>query len=102
MNASDALKADLLKSCYDYAFSTAKYNVLGDTGDNAYKKTRRMMDAGLSHSQWVKFKNSVDADENGNVSKSEVTTYIESNYPREQWRKLFDAYKGGQNWKNPY
>ena len=101
-NASDSLKADLLKACYDYAFSSAKYAVLGDTGDSAYRKTLRMMDSGLSFSQWTQFRNSVDADGNGSVSKGEVTAYIEAHYPQSQWSRLFDAYNGGNNWKNPY
>ena len=61
-----------------------------------------MLDAGLSLDDWAKMRGSVDADKNGSVKKAELTDYIEAHFPKEQWRALFDAYKGGQNWKNPY
>ena len=71
-------------------------------GGNGYDKTKRMVAAGLTIDQWAAMKGKVDADGNGSVKKAEVTGYIEANFPKEKWRSLFDAYKGGSNWKNPY
>ena len=67
-----------------------------------FDKTKRMLDAGLSLADWSKMRESVDADKNGSVKKDELTSYIEAHFPKERWSALFDAYKGGQNWKNPY
>ena len=101
-NASAEGQADLLKFCSDYAYQRAKVETLGGTGDSAYLKTERMMGAGLSLSQWAEMKNSVDADGSGSVTKEEVTCYIEAHFPRGQWSKVFEAYKGNSSWKNPY
>lgn len=94
-------KSELGMSTADYLANFEKYgsDVMSGTG---FDKTKRMLDAGLSLDDWAKMRGSVDADENGSVKKAELTGYIESHFPKEQWRALFDAYKGGQNWKNPY
>lgn len=94
-------KSELGMSTADYLANFEKYgsDVMSGTG---FEKTKRMLDAGLSLDDWAKMRGSVDADENGSVKKAELTGYIESHFPKEQWRALFDAYKGGQNWKNPY
>lgn len=94
-------KSELGMSTADYLANLEKYgsDVMSGTG---FEKTKRMLDAGLSLDDWAKMRGSVDADENGSVKKAELTGYIESHFPKEQWRALFDAYKGGQNWKNPY
>lgn len=94
-------KSELGMSTVDYLANFEKYgsDVMSGTG---FEKTKRMLDAGLSLDDWAKMRGSVDADENGSVKKAELTGYIESHFPKEQWRALFDAYKGGQNWKNPY
>lgn len=94
-------KSELGMSTADYLANFEKYgsDVMSGTG---FEKTKRMLDAGLSLDDWAKMRGSVDADKNGNVKKAELTGYIEANFPKEQWRELFDAYKGGQNWKNPY
>lgn len=94
-------KSELGMSTADYLANLEKYgsDVMSGTG---FEKTKRMLDAGLSLDDWAKMRGSVDADKNGSVKKAELTGYIESHFPKEQWRALFDAYKGGQNWKNPY
>lgn len=94
-------KSELGMSTADYLANFEKYgsDVMSGTG---FDKTKRMLDAGLSLDDWAKMRGSVDADKNGSVKKAELTGYIESHFPKEQWRELFDAYKGGQNWKNPY
>lgn len=94
-------KSELGMSTADYLANFEKYgsDVMSGTG---FDKTKRMLDAGLSLDDWAKMRRSVDADKNGNVKKAELTGYIEAHFPKEQWRALFDAYKGGQNWKNPY
>lgn len=94
-------KSELDMSTADYLASLEKYgsDVMSGTG---FEKTKRMLDAGLSLDDWAKMRGSVDADKNGSVKKAELTGYIESHFPQDKWRELFDAYKGGQNWKNPY
>ncbi len=94
-------KSELGMSTADYLASLEKYgsDVMSGTG---FEKTKRMLDAGLSLDDWAKMRGNVDADKNGSVKKVELTDYIEAHFPKEQWRALFDAYKGGQNWKNPY
>lgn len=94
-------KSELGMSTADYLANFEKYgsDVMSGTG---FDKTKRMLDAGLSLDDWAKMRGSVDADENGSVKKAELTGYIESHFPQDKWRALFDAYKGGQNWKNPY
>ena len=94
-------KSELGMSTADYLANLEKYgsDVMSGTG---FEKTKRMLDAGLSLDDWAKMRGSVDADKNGSVKKAELTDYIEAHFPKEQWRALFDAYKGGQNWKNPY
>lgn len=94
-------KSELGMSTADYLANLEKYgsDVMSGTG---FEKTKRMLDAGLSLDDWAKMRGSVDADENGSVKKAELTGYIESHFPQDKWRDLFDAYKGGQNWKNPY
>ena len=100
LNSQTAQK-DLGMSQTDYLYYYVKYGseVMSGTG---YDATQRMVKAGLSIDQWVKMKNSVDANDNDSVSKTEVMSYIERNYPRTQWRTLFEAYKGNRTWKNPY
>lgn len=88
-------------STAEFLYCYEKYGS-GVMGGSGYEKTRRMVDAGLSIEQWAKMQKTVDADGNGSVKKAEVTAYIEANFPREKWGTLFDAYKGGSNWKNPY
>lgn len=100
VNARKA-RQDLGISTADFLFYYEKYGS-GVMGGSGYDKTRRMVEAGLSIDQWAAMKNKVDADGNGSVKKAEVTAYIEANFPREKWSSLFDAYKGGSNWKNPY
>lgn len=94
-------KSELGMSTADYLASLEKYgpDMMSGTG---FDKTKRMLDAGLSLDDWAKMRGSVDADKNGSVKKAELTDYIESHFPQDKWRELFDAYKGGQNWKNPY
>lgn len=94
-------KSELGMSTADYLANFEKYgsDVMSGTG---FDKTKRMLDAGLSLDDWAKMRGSVDADKNGNVKKAELTGYIEAHFPQDKWRELFDAYKGGQNWKNPY
>lgn len=94
-------KSELGMSTADYLANFEKYgpDVMSGTG---FDKTKRMLDAGLSLDDWAKMRRSVDADKNGNVKKAELTGYIEAHFPQDKWRELFDAYKGGQNWKNPY
>ncbi len=94
-------KSELDMSTADYLANLEKYgsDVMSGTG---FEKTKRMLDAGLSLDDWAKMRGSVDADKNGSVKKAELTGYIESHFPQDKWRELFDAYKGGQNWKNPY
>ena len=94
-------KSELGMSTADYLANFEKYgpDMMSGTG---FDKTKRMLDAGLSLDDWAKMRGSVDADKNGSVKKAELTDYIEAHFPKEQWRALFDAYKGGQNWKNPY
>ena len=94
-------KSELGMSTADYLANCEKYgpDVMSGTG---FDKTKRMLDAGLSLDDWAKMRRSVDADKNGNVKKAELTGYIEAHFPQDKWRELFDAYKGGQNWKNPY
>lgn len=94
-------KSELGMSTADYLANLEKYgsDVMSGTG---FDKTKRMLDAGLSLDDWAKMRGSVDADKNGSVKKAELTGYIEAHFPKERWRELFDAYKGGQNWKNPY
>lgn len=100
VNARKA-RQELGISTADFLCYYEKYgsDVMGGSG---YDKTRRMVEAGLSIDQWAAMKNKVDTDGNGSVKKDEVTGYIEANFPREKWSGLFDAYKGGSNWKNPY
>ena len=100
VHARDA-QSELGMSTADYlaALETYGSGVMSGTG---FDKTKRMLDAGLSLDDWAKMRESVDADGNGSVKKAELTGYIEANFPQEQWSALFDAYKGGQNWKNPY
>jgi len=99
-NAQSA-RTDLGISTTDYLCYYEKYgsSVMGGSG---YDKTKRMVAAGLTVDQWATMKGKVDADGNGSVKKAEVTGYIEANFPKEKWGALFDAYKGGSNWKNPY
>ena len=85
----------------DYLYYYEKYGS-GIMSGSGYETTRRMKDAGLTIDQWADMKNAVDADGNKSVTKAEVTSYIESNFGRDQWSGLFDAYKGNRNWKNPY
>lgn len=94
-------KSELGMSTADYLANFEKYgpDVMSGTG---FEKTKRMLDAGLSLDDWAKMRGSVDTDKNGSVKKAELTGYIESHFPQDKWRELFDAYKGGQNWKNPY
>lgn len=94
-------KSELGMSTADYLANFEKYgsDVMSGTG---FEKTKRMLDAGLSLDDWAKMRGNVDADKNGSVKKAELTGYIESHFPQDKWRALFDAYKGGQNWKNPY
>lgn len=94
-------KSELGMSTADYLANLEKYgsDVMSGTG---FEKTKRMLDAGLSLDAWAKMRGSVDTDKNGSVKKAELTGYIESHFPQDKWRELFDAYKGGQNWKNPY
>lgn len=94
-------KSELGMSTADYLANFEKYgpDVMSGTG---FDKTKRMLDAGLSLDDWAKMRGSVDTDKNGSVKKAELTGYIESHFPQDKWRELFDAYKGGQNWKNPY
>ena len=94
-------KSELGMSTADYLANLEKYgsDVMSGTG---FDKTKRMLDAGLSLDDWAKMRGSVDTDKNGSVKKAELTGYIESHFPQDKWRALFDAYKGGQNWKNPY
>lgn len=94
-------KSELGMSTADYLANLEKYgsDVMSGTG---FDKTKRMLDAGLSLDDWAKMRGSVDADKNGSVKKAELTGYIEEHFPQDKWRELFDAYKGGQNWKNPY
>lgn len=94
-------KSELGMSTADYLANLEKYgsDVMSGTG---FEKTKRMLDAGLSLDDWAKMRGSVDVDKNGSVKKAELTGYIESHFPQDKWRELFDAYKGGQNWKNPY
>ena len=94
-------KSELGMSTANYLASLEKYgpDMMSGTG---FDKTKRMLDAGLSLDDWAKMRGSVDADKNGSVKKAELTGYIESHFPQDKWRELFDAYKGGQNWKNPY
>ena len=94
-------KSELGMSTADYLANLEKYgsDVMSGTG---FDKTKRMLDAGLSLDDWAKMRGSVDTDKNGSVKKAELTGYIESHFPQDKWRELFDAYKGGQNWKNPY
>ena len=94
-------KSELGMSTADYLANFEKYgsDVMSGTG---FEKTKRMLDAGLSLDDWAKMRGSVDADKNGSVKKAELTDYIEAHFPQDKWRDLFDAYKGGQNWKNPY
>lgn len=94
-------KSELGMSTADYLANLEKYgsDVMSGTG---FEKTKRMLDAGLSLDDWAKMRGSVDTDKNGNVKKAELTGYIEAHFPQDKWRELFDAYKGGQNWKNPY
>lgn len=94
-------KSELGMSTADYLANLEKYgsDVMSGTG---FEKTKRMLDAGLSLDDWSKMRGSVDADKNGSVKKAELTGYIEEHFPQDKWRELFDAYKGGQNWKNPY
>jgi hypothetical protein len=85
----------------DYLYYYEKYgpNIMGGSG---YETTRRMKNAGVSIDQWAKMKSRVDTDGNGVVYKEEVTAYIEANFDAGKWSTIFDAYKGGRNWKNPY
>ena len=94
-------KSELGMSTADYLANLEKYgpDVMSGTG---FEKTKQMLDAGLSLDDWAKMRGSVDTDKNGSVKKAELTGYIESHFPQDKWRALFDAYKGGQNWKNPY
>ena len=94
-------KSELDMSTADYLANFEKYgpDVMSGTG---FDKTKRMLDTGLSLDDWAKMRGSVDTDKNGSVKKAELTGYIESHFPQDKWRELFDAYKGGQNWKNPY
>ena len=100
VNARKA-RQELGISTADFLCYYEKYGS-GVMGGSGYDKTRRMVEAGLSIDQWATMKNKVDTDGNGSVKKAEVTAYIEANFPREKWSSLFDAYKGGSNWKNPY
>lgn len=100
VNARKA-RQELGISTADFLCYYEKYGS-GVMGGSGYDKTRRMVEAGLSIDQWAAMKNKVDTDGNGSVKKAEVTAYIEANFPREKWSSLFDAYKGGSNWKNPY
>ena len=100
LHARDA-QSELHMSTADYLANLEKYgsDIMSGTG---FDKTKRMLDAGLSLADWAKMREGVDADQNGSVKKDELTSYIEAHFPKEQWSALFDAYKGGQNWKNPY
>lgn len=98
---SQTAQADIGVSQAEFFALYEKYGseIMGGT---AYGKTKRMVKAGLSVDQWAAMKSKVDADGSGNVKKSELETYIERHFPRAKWRQIFDAYKGGSNWKNPY
>lgn len=94
-------QSELHMSTAEYLASLEQYGS-GMMSGTGFGKMKRMLDAGLSLADWSKMRESVDADKNGSVKKAELTSYIEAHFPKEQWRTLFDAYKGGQNWKNPY
>lgn len=74
----------------------------GILGGNSYDKTMRMIDSGVSIDEWARMKDKVNTDPSNGVTKAELTAYIEANFPPEKWGAIFDAYKGGLNWKNPY
>lgn len=94
-------QSELHMSTAEYLASLEQYGS-GMMSGTGFDKTKRMLDAGLSLADWSKMRESVDADKNGSVKKDELTSYIEAHFPKERWSALFDAYKGGQNWKNPY
>lgn len=94
-------KSEIGMSPTEYLYYYEKYGAEVMSG-SGYEKTRRMVDAGISVEQWATMKSGLDADDSGSVKKAEVTAYIEKNFPKEKWSVLFDAYKGGSNWKNPY
>lgn len=98
---SQTAQADIGVSQAEFFCLYEKYgsSIMGGTG---YEKTKRMVKSGLTVDQWATMKGKVDADGNGNVKKVELETYIEGNFPRGKWRQIFDAYKGGNNWTNPY
>lgn len=94
-------QSELHMSTAEYLAGFEQYGS-GMMSGTGFDKTKRMLDAGLSLADWSKMRESVDADKNGSVKKDELTSYIEAHFPKERWSALFDAYKGGQNWKNPY
>lgn len=94
-------QSELHMSTAEYLAGLEQYGS-GMMSGTGFDKTKRMLDAGLSLADWSKMRESVDADKNGSVKKDELTGYIEAHFPKERWSALFDAYKGGQNWKNPY
>lgn len=94
-------QSELHMSTAEYLAGLEQYGS-GMMSGTGFDKTKRMLDAGLSLADWSKMRESVDADKNGSVKKDELTSYIEAHFPKERWSALFDAYKGGQNWKNPY
>lgn len=98
---SQTAQADIGVSQAEFFCLYEKYGS-GIMGGSGYEKTKRMVKAGLTVDQWAAMKSKVDADGNGSANKAEVTRYIEGHFPRKQWRQIFDAYKGGSNWKNPY
>lgn len=100
LHARDA-QSELHMSTADYLANLEKYgsDIMSGTG---FERTKRMLDAGATLDDWSRMRKNVDADGNGSVKKAELAAYIEAHFPEEQWSALFDAYKGGQNWKNPY
>lgn len=100
LHARDA-QSELHMSTADYLANLEKYgsDIMSGT---EFERTKRMLDAGATLDDWSRMRKSVDADGNGSVKKAELTAYIEAHFPKEQRSELFDAYKGGQNWKNPY
>lgn len=101
IHAKDA-KRETGMSMVDFLAAYEKYGS-SLLGGSAYDKTKRMVNnGGLTVDEWAAFRESADADKNGNVNKGEVTDYIEAHFSQDRWYDIFEAYKGGSNWKNPY
>lgn len=94
-NASTA-KQDLGISMGDYFYYYKKYG--DDVFGNRYDKSKRLVGAGLSIDQVAAMNTGIEEPEN----KASVEEYIISNFPVDQRYAIFDAYKGGRNWKNPF